>query len=209
MEHKDKVIITVISVTAGIVIIALLISLIVVGTKASQDQKLITWFSPESILWPLGSPNANPEPSIPIGTTLGPVLISYSADLQNVWTVNGSSLTTQSVSKANPKTQYWSIVSQGNSAPWFPFLIIQEANNNNQITSDGTNVTLGTSGNWSQIDNYGCGTLQINTFINNNNAVWYIGPGLTVVPQPSTVGSCVGSVPVYIGILPTTSLTSP
>ena len=188
---------------------ALLISLIVVGVKSSKLETSITWFTPQSILWPLGFPNATVNGTIPQGATLGPVLISYSADLQNVWTVNGSSLTTQSVSKANPKTQYWSIVSQETNQEWFPFIIMQEANNNNQITTDGNNVTLGTSGNWAQIDNNNgaCGTLQINNDV-NNTSVWYIGPGLTVVPQPAT-GTCTGSVPVFIGVLPTTSLTFP
>jgi hypothetical protein len=210
------VIIIVISLTSGLVIMALLISLFVVAVKSNQLKSSITWFTPQSILWPLGYPNAgqdcNPQPTVPQGTTLGPVLISYSSDLQSVWTVNGSSLTTQSVSKANPKTQYWSIVAQGNSnAQWYPFIIMQEANNNNQITTDGTNVTLGTSGNWAQIDNDGgsCGTLQINTDVNDTSAVWYIGPGLTVVAAPQTSTDCGQSVPIFIGVLPTTSLTFP
>lgn len=193
MEHKDKVIIAVISVTAGVIILALLISLIVIGTKSQSCQNSISWFSPEAILWPLGSSLA--------GTTLGPILISYSPDLTSVWTVNGSSLTTQSVNKANPNTQYWSLVSAGEQSGWYPFQIIQQSNSNNQITSDGNNVTLGSSGNWAQIDNNGCGTLQITT-----PTVYYVGPDLTVVQQPST--GCTGSVPVYIGVLPTTTLTS-
>lgn len=198
MEHKDKIVLIVVSVVSGLIILGLLIGLIVVGTKSCKLTS-VSWSTPDIMLTSLATAAD--------GTTLGPVLISYSPNFENLWTGSESTTSTlalQSVATPNPKTHYWNLVSRGLVNGWYPFQIIQQSNPNNQVIVDINNnndIALATSGNWAQVDNNGCNTLQI-----QNNGTFLVGPQLTTISAPSS--GCTGSVPIYIGILPMTNLSS-
>ena len=212
MEQKEKNIVLVVGLIALVVIVVLVIFVIYLGVKKSNNSVCAFWTSPSTALLNVVDFN-----SANAGDSYGPILLSYSQGLDQLWTVDSSlNLSAISVNSPSPN-QYFQIISMGQhttgSTIWYPFVIAQYNNNQNQL--DVQNPSSGvytlvfqnfptSSGTWLSVDSSGCGSLILNTtFSLPTNLL--IGPGFTGALQPSS--GCSGIASVFIGILPNSVYT--